>query len=113
MPERAKAAQRDALKCAPPHLLKPPDMSVLEVCACAANLCRKPQVGIGKAGLLVKAPNAGVSMQLLCLAIANRHAQIVTKATTEMGFKPASRSRESLPIEEVDDETDPRSEIAG
>jgi hypothetical protein len=53
-------------------------MSVLEVCACAANLYRKPQVGIGKTGLLVKAPNAGVSMQLLYLAIANKQAQIVT-----------------------------------
>jgi hypothetical protein len=47
------------------------------------------------------------------LAIANKQAQIMTKAATEMGFTPASRSRVSLPMEAVDDEMDPWAEIAG
>jgi phage terminase small subunit len=60
MPEGAKAAWRYALECAPPHLLKRLDMSVLEIWACAADLYRKAQAGIAKTGLLVKAPNTGV-----------------------------------------------------
>jgi phage terminase small subunit len=41
MPEGGKAAWRYALECAPPHLLKKLDMSVLEIWACAADLYRK------------------------------------------------------------------------
>ena len=91
MSEGAKSAWRYALECAPPHLLKKLDMSVLEVWACAADLYRKAQAGISKTGLLVKAPNTGVPMQSPYLAIANKQAQIMTKAATEMGFTPASR----------------------
>jgi phage terminase small subunit len=63
MSDGAKSAWRYALDCAPPNLLKKLDMSVLEVWACAADLYRKAQIGIGKTGLLIKAPNTGVSMQ--------------------------------------------------
>ena len=113
MPEGAKAAWRYALECAPPHLLKRLDMSVLEIWACAADLYRKAQAGIAKTGLLVKAPNTGVPMQSPYLAIANKQAQIMTKAATEMGFTPASRSRVTLPIESAEDDFDPWADIAG
>lgn len=113
MSEGAKAAWCYALECAPPHLLKRLDMSVLEVWACAADLYRKAQAGISKTGLLVKAPNTGVPMQSPYLAIANKLAQIMTKAATEMGFTPASRSRVTLPMEAADDDLDPRADIAG
>ncbi|NBP41045.1 MAG: phage terminase small subunit P27 family [Betaproteobacteria bacterium] len=113
MPEGAKAAWRYALECAPPHLLKRLDMSVLEIWACAADLYRKAQAGIAKTGLLVKAPNTGVPMQSPYLAIANKQAQIMTKAATEMGFTPASRSRVALPIESAEDAFDPWADIAG
>ena len=113
MPEGAKSAWRYALECAPPHLLKRLDMSVLEVWACAADLYRKAQTGIAKTGLLVKAPNTGVPMQSPYLAIANKQAQIMTKAAIEMGFTPASRSRVSLPMEAADQDMDPWADIAG
>ena len=113
MPEGAKSAWRYALECAPPHLLKRLDMSVLEVWACAADLYRKAQTGIAKTGLLVKAPNTGVPMQSPYLAIANKQAQIMTKAAIEMGFTPASRSRVSLPVEATDADMDPWADIAG
>ncbi len=113
MPEGAKSAWRYALECAPPNLLKRLDMSVLEVWACAADLYRKAQAGIAKTGLLVKAPNTGVPMQSPYLAIANKQAQIMTKAATEMGFTPASRSRVSMPIESAEAELDPWADIAG
>lgn len=113
MPEGAKAAWRYALDCAPPNLLKKLDMSVLEIWACAADLYRKAQAGIAKTGLLVKAPNTGVPMQSPYLAIANKQAQIMTKAATEMGFTPASRSRVSLPMETADDAFDPWADTAG
>ena len=50
MSEGARSAWRYALECAPPHLLKKLDMSVLEVWACAADLYRKAQAGINKTG---------------------------------------------------------------
>ena len=113
MSEGAKAAWRYALECAPPHLLKRLDMSVLEVWACAADLYRKAQAGISKTGLLVKAPNTGVPMQSPYLAIANKQAQIMTKAAIEMGFTPASRSRVALPAEVGDKDLDDWSAIVG
>ncbi len=112
MSEGAKAAWKFAIENSPPHLLKLLDMSVLETWACAADLYRKAQAGINKTGLLMKSPNTGVPMQSPYLAIANKQAQIMTKAATEMGFTPASRSRVILPMEAADN-LDPWSEIAG
>ncbi len=112
MADGAKSAWRYAIDCAPPHLLRRLDMSVLEVWACAADLYRKAQAGIGKTGLLIKAPSTGVPMQSPYLAIANKQAQIMTKAATEMGFTPASRSRITLPMEPAND-IDPWADIVG
>ena len=113
MPEGAKAAWRYALECAPPTLIRKLDMSVLEIWACAADLYRQAQAGIGKTGLLVKAPHSGVPMQSPYLAIANKQAQIMTKAAIEMGFTPASRSRISIPNERPGEELDLWEDIVG
>ena len=113
MPEGAKAAWRYALECAPPALIRKLDMSVLEIWACAADLYRQAQAGIGKTGLLVKAPHSGVPMQSPYLAIANKQAQIMTKAAIEMGFTPASRSRISIPNERPGEELDLWEDIVG
>jgi 2-succinyl-5-enolpyruvyl-6-hydroxy-3-cyclohexene-1-carboxylate synthase len=43
-------------------------------------------------------------MQSPYLAIANKQAQIMTKAAIEMGFTPASRSRISIPNERPGEE---------
>ena len=37
----------------------------------------------------------------------------MTKAATEMGFTPASRSRVTVPIEPADGDLDPWADIAG
>ena len=113
MPEGAKAAWRYALECAPPTLIRKLDMSVLEIWACAADLYRQAQAGIGKTGLLVKAPHSGVPMQSPYLAIANQQAQIMTQAALEMGFTPASRSRISIPNERPGEELDLWEDIVG
>ena len=113
MTEGAKSAWRYALECAPPQLLRRLDMSVLEIWACAADLYRQAQAGIGKTGLLVKAPHSGVPMQSPYLAIANKQAQIMTKAAIEMGFTPASRSRISIPNERPGEELDLWEDIVG
>ena len=63
-------------------------------------------------GLLINAPNTGVPMQSPYLAIANKQAQIMTKAAIEMGFTPASRSRIAMPADSPA-ESDPWSDIAG
>jgi P27 family predicted phage terminase small subunit len=112
MSEGAKAAWYYAIESAPAHLLKRLDMSVLEVWACAADLYRKAQAGLAKTGLLIKAPNSGVPIQSPYLSIANKQAQIMTKAGAEMGFTPASRSRVTMPAD-PGEELDPWSEIAG
>jgi phage terminase small subunit len=62
--------------------------------------------------LLMKSPNTGVPMQSPYLAIANKQAQIMTKAAVEMGFTPASRSRITLP-EQAKGDLDPWADIAG
>lgn len=113
MTEGAKAAWRYAIESAPPTLIKKLDMSVLEVWACAADLYRQAQIGIGKTGLLIKAPNTGVPMQSPYLAIANKQAQIMSRAAVEMGFTPASRSRISLPPGDSDPERDLWDDIVG
>ena len=87
-------------------------MSVLEVWSCAADLYRKAQVGLNTTGLLMKSPNMGVPMQSPYLAIANKQAQIMTKAAVEMGFTPASRSRITLP-EQAKGDLDPWADRAG
>ena len=63
-------------------------------------------------GQLIKAPNTGVPMQSPYLAIANKQAQIMTKAAVEMGFTPASRSRITQPTDTQID-LDPWADIAG
>ena len=112
MTEGAMAAWHYALECAPAGLLKKLDMSILETWANAADLYRKAQAGLNKTGLLMKAHNTGVPMQSPYLAIANKQAQIMTKAATEMGFTPASRSRVSV-AQHVSDEHNPWDDIAG
>ena len=111
MADGAKQAWRYAIESSPEHLLRRLDMSVLEVWACAADLYRKAQIGINKTGLIMKA-STGVPMQTPYLAIANKQAQIMTKAAVEMGFTPASRSRISLPPEAPSD-AGPWADIAG
>ena len=44
--------------------------------------------------------------------LANKQAQIMTKAAVEMGFTPASRSRITLPADTAGD-ADPWADIAG
>jgi P27 family predicted phage terminase small subunit len=108
----AKAAWRLAVDCAPPGLLTPLDSSILLIWATAADLYHKAQEGLAKTGMLIKGPNNGMPIQSPYLAIANKQAQIMAKAATEMGFTPASRSRVTLPMETADN-LDPWSDIAG
>jgi len=108
----AKAAWRLAVECAPPGLLTPLDSSILLIWATAADLYHKAQEGLTKTGMLIKGPNNGMPIQSPYLAIANKQAQIMAKAATEMGFTPASRSRVTLPMETADN-IDPWSDIAG
>jgi P27 family predicted phage terminase small subunit len=108
----AKEAWRYAIRFAPPGLLTTLDGSILMIWACAADLYNKAQQGLAKTGLLIKLPEGGVPIQSPYLAIANKQAQIMAKAATEMGFTPATRSRVSVAAE-APDELDPWDEIAG
>jgi P27 family predicted phage terminase small subunit len=111
----AKEAWRYAIKCAPPGLLSTLDGSILMIWACAADLHNKAQQGLAKTGVLIKSPEGGIPMQSPYLAIANKQAQIMAKAATEMGFTPASRSRVSIASESADDLAPPgiKSPVSG
>ncbi len=104
--EGAKHAWRQAVRCAPPNLLRELDAAILEVWCCAAALFREAQSGLQRTGLLVKAPNTGLPMQSPYLAILNKQAQIMTRAATEMGFTPSSRSKVSINLGDALTEAD-------
>ena len=100
MNDGAQAAWRYAIECAPPNLLTRLDRSVLEIWACAADLYRQAQQGLQTTGLLVPAPVSGVPMVSPYLSIANKQAQVMTRAAIEMGFTPSSRSKVGVSVDE-------------
>jgi len=103
MTESQKASWEFAIYNAPKGLLKQLDQSILTVWVAAEDLHRQALEGIEKNGMVVKAPNTGLEIQSPYLAIANKQAQIMMKAATELGFSPSSRSKVSVKNEEPND----------
>ena len=88
-----KAGWAYAIAEAPLGLLKRLDRSVLTVWVVAEDLHRQAAIAVSKFGLITKSPVKGDPMQNPYLPIINRQAQIMMKASAEMGFTPSSRSR--------------------
>lgn len=87
-----KEIWREAMKSAPPGMLRSLDESALEVWVCARVIHREAVAQVARLGSLLKA-KSGLPYQNPYLAIANKQAQIMLKAAAELGFTPSSRSR--------------------
>jgi P27 family predicted phage terminase small subunit len=87
-----KESWRYAIANAPTGLLKLLDQSILETWVVAQELHRYANGQVQQYGQLVKL-KSGAWIQNPYLAILNKQALIMMKATAEMGFSPASRTR--------------------
>ena len=88
-----RATWNDAVRNAPPGLLRGIDESVFLVWVVAKDLHRDASEKIAKYGAVIKSPVTGTAMQSPFVSVLNRQAQIMLKAASEMGFSPSSRSR--------------------
>lgn len=84
-----------AVAHAPANLLKLLDLSVLEVWAVACVFHRQAAAKVLESGQVVVSPS-GYPIVNPYLSNMNKQAQIMLKASAEMGFTPASRARVSL-----------------
>ena len=84
-----------AIKHAPSGLLKMLDQSALIAWACAAALHREAIEQVTAEGAILVSKEGG-KYQNPWLAVANRQAQNMQKASAELGFTPSSRSRVSI-----------------
>jgi P27 family predicted phage terminase small subunit len=87
-----KTIWREAIKSAPPGMLRHLDESCLEVWVVARERHRDAAKKVAELGSLLKA-KSGTPYQNPYLAIMNKQAQIMLKAAAELGFTPSSRSR--------------------
>ncbi len=96
-PEWLSKTQREvweeAIRNAPPGLLRGIDQSVFLVWVVAKDLHRDASEKIAKYGAVIKSPVTQTAMQSPFVSVLNRQAQIMLKAAAEMGFSPSSRSR--------------------
>lgn len=90
--ETQRQIWREAIKSAPPGMLRFLDESVLEVWVVARERHRDASKKVSELGSLLKA-KSGVPYQNPYLSIMNKQAQIMLKAAAELGFSPSSRSR--------------------
>lgn len=88
-----RAVWDEAVRSAPPGLLRGIDESVFLVWVVAKDLHRDASEKIAKYGAVIKSPVTGTAMQSPFVSVLNRQAQIMLKAASEMGFSPSSRSR--------------------
>jgi P27 family predicted phage terminase small subunit len=103
MSEEQKSSWEYAIAHAPEGLLKKLDRSILAAWVIAEDLHRQATMEVNEHGLVTKSPVKGDPMQNPYLSIANRQAQIMMKAGSELGFTPSSRSRVSISDKQQDD----------
>lgn len=87
-----KIVWRQAIKSAPPGMLRHLDESVLVVWVTACERHADASKQVSKLGSLLKG-KTGTPYQNPYLAIMNKQAAILLKAAAELGFTPSSRSR--------------------
>ena len=99
-PEHFTEAERkvwfEALRNAPPGMLKLIDAAALEVWVVAHVLHRRAVTEQRKYSLVIPAPKTAFPIQSPWLPIINRQAQILLKACAELGFSPTARPRVGL-----------------
>lgn len=93
MTESQREVWRAAIANAPAGLLKGIDESVFSVWVVAKDLHREASQKIAEYGAVIKSPVTETPMQSPYVGVLNRQAQIMLKASSEMGFTPSARSR--------------------
>lgn len=96
MTDSQKEGWRFAIAKAPPGLLRQLDQSILTIWVVAEDMHRQASEKIAKHGALIRVGPNGAWQQNPYMPIMNKQAQIMMKATAEMGFTPSSRSRVRL-----------------
>jgi len=99
-----KEGWRKAIEVAPKGLLKKIDSSILTIWVVAESVHREASALLAEEGLTVKSVN-GYLIQSPYLPIINRQAVLMLKASTALGFDPASR--EKLDIQPEHDPNNP------
>ena len=92
----------EALRRAPPGMLRRIDGNALAAWTVSCDLFRLASILQATLPLLVKAPITGAAIQSPLLAIINRQSVIMAKWASELGFTPVSRPRINIsaaPIE--------------
>jgi P27 family predicted phage terminase small subunit len=92
-----------AISNAPKGLLKRLDIAILEIWVIAYVTYRDSAKKVGTLGQVIKSPS-GYPIVNPYLSNMNKQAQIMMKASSEMGFTPTSRSKIALVEEAIDDD---------
>lgn len=87
-----KSAWRHVTNHAPPGLLTTMDRSPLIVWVIANDIHRKAGLAMLDDGLVIKSQK-GLPIQNPYLSIMNRQAELMIKASAELGFSPSSRGK--------------------
>ena len=107
-PRKFNAAQREvwdyALANAPKGLLKSMDFSVLQIWVTAMVTYEEAMDKVFELGQVTQAPS-GFLMSSPYLTNANKQAQLLLRAASDLGFTPASRSR--ISVEDQGDSENP------
>jgi len=92
-----------AISNAPRGLLKRLDIAILEIWVTAYVTYRDSAKKVGTLGQVIKSPS-GYPIVNPYLSNMNKQAQIMMKASSEMGFTPTSRSKIALAEEAIEDD---------
>ena len=93
---RQRGIWETAIAGAPAGLLRRVDESVFLVWVVAKDLHQSAAEKIAQSGTIVRMPNSNMAVQSPWVAVLNKQAQIMLKASAEMGFTPSSRARVRL-----------------
>ena len=91
-----RAVWEKAIADTPTGLLRRVDESVFLVWVIAKDLHQSAAEKIAQSGTIVRMPNSNMAIQSPWVAVLNKQAQIMLKASAEMGFTPSSRARVRL-----------------
>ena len=90
--DRQRVLWGQAIRDAPPGLLRLLDSSVLEIFVVAKSVHEKAALKVAQYGAVVKGPD-GAHMRSPYVGILNQQSAVMLKCAAELGFTPSSRSR--------------------
>ena len=106
MTDEQRGIWEEAIKEAPLGVLTASDRHLFTTWVCAVNLHRKAAMEVGEQGITLTTTNGNI-IQSPCVGAMNTQAQIIMRASSELGFSPVSRSRVTVPDEGNEKEEDP------